>query len=66
MTKENHAKLEAMRPEAKNAYIAAKAQILETLKNMDLLKDASLSDEEKNTIYKLLDETAFMMKSEEI
>ncbi len=66
MTKANHDKLEALSPEGKDAYIAAKARILETLKKMDLLEGVSLSDEETNTIYTLLDETAFMMKSEKL
>ncbi len=67
MTKENHKKLEALRPEVKSAYIAAKGRILDVLREMDLFKGegASLTDEEKSTIYQLLDETAFLMKSEE-
>ncbi len=67
MTKENHKKLEALRPEVKSAYITAKGRILDVLREMDLFKGdgASLTDEEKNTIYELLDETAFLMKSEE-
>ncbi len=65
MTKENHKKLEALSPEGKNAYIAAKARILEALRKMDLFEGVSLTDEEKSTIYELLDETAFLMKSEE-
>jgi hypothetical protein len=65
MTKENHAKLEAMSPEGKNAYITAKGRILEALREMDLFEGVSLSDAEKNTIYELLNETAFLMKSEE-
>lgn len=55
MTKENHDKLEALSTEGKDAYIAAKTRILE---------GTSLTDEEQSTIYKLLDETAFLMKSE--
>jgi hypothetical protein len=66
MTKENHVKLEAMSPKAKSAYIAAKAKILEALREMNLFEDsASLADKEKNTIIELLNETAFLMKSEE-
>ncbi len=65
MTKENHAKLEALSPEGKNAYVTAKKKILDALREMDLFKGLSLSDDEKETIYKLLDETAFLMKSEE-
>ena len=65
MTKENHAKLEALSPQAKNAYVTAKGQILEALRQMDLLEGTSLSDAEKNTIYDLLNETVFLMKSEE-
>lgn len=65
MTKENHAKLEALSPEAKSAYIAAKRQILEALRKMDLFAGVTLTDGEKNTIHELLDETAFLMKSEE-
>ena len=64
MTKENHNKLEALSPEAKDAYIAAKARILEALGKMDLLESVSLSDEEKSTVLELLNETAFLMKSE--
>jgi len=66
MTKENHDRLEALSPEGKNAYIAAKARILEALSKMDLLEDVSLTAEEKSTIYELLDETAFLMKSKEL
>jgi hypothetical protein len=33
---------------------------------MDLLKDVSLTDEEKSTIYELLDDTAFLMKSKKL
>lgn len=66
MTKENHAKLEALSQDAKSAYIAAKAKILESLREMDLFEGArSLTDKEKNTIIELLNETAFLMKSEE-
>ncbi|MDF1883582.1 hypothetical protein JHD49_06480 [Sulfurimonas sp. SAG-AH-194-C21] len=65
MTKENHAKLEALSPEGKNAYVTAKGHILDALREMNLFEGVSLSDEEKTTIYKLLDETAFLMKSEE-
>lgn len=65
MTKENHAKLEALSPDAKSAYVAAKGQILEALRKMDLFAGATLTDEEKNTINELLNETAFLMKSEE-
>jgi len=65
MTKENHQKLEALSPEGKNAYIAAKARILEALRKMDLFESVSLTDEEKSTIYELLNETAFLMKSDE-
>jgi hypothetical protein len=53
-------------PEGKDAYIVAKARILDALGKMDLLEDVSLTDEEKNTIYELLDDTAFLMKSEEL
>ena len=65
MTKENHNKLEALSTEGKDAYIAAKKRILDALGKMDLLEGTSLTDEEQSTIYKLLDETAFLMKSEE-
>ncbi|PHR54092.1 MAG: hypothetical protein COA44_14335 [Arcobacter sp.] len=65
MTKANHEKLEALSPEAKNAYVAAKGHILDALREMDLFKGVSLNDKEKTTIYELLDETAFLMKSEE-
>jgi len=65
MTKENHKKLEALRPEVKSAYITAKGRILDVLREMDLFEGSSLTDEEKNTIYELLNETAFLMKSEE-
>jgi hypothetical protein len=66
MTKENHVKLEALSPQAKSAYIAAKAKVLEALREMDLFEgSASLTDKEKNTIIELLNETAFLMKSEE-
>lgn len=65
MTKENHKKLEALSPKVKSAYIVAKGRILDVLREMDLFEDASLTEEEKNTIYELLDETAFLMKSEE-
>lgn len=64
MTKENHDKLEALSPEGKAAYVAAKTRILEALGKMDLLEGVSLTDEETSTIYELLDETAFLMKSE--
>jgi len=66
MTKENHKKLEGLSPEGKDAYIAAKAMILETLGKMDLLEGVSLSKEEEDTVYALLDETAFLMKSESL
>ncbi|GIT99491.1 hypothetical protein [Sulfurovum sp. TSL1] len=66
MTEENHDRLEALSPEGKDAYIAAKARILDALGKMNLLEDVSLTDEEKNTIYELLDDTAFLMKSEEL
>lgn len=66
MTKENHLKLEALSPQAKSAYIAAKGHILEALREMDLFAGAgSLSDKEKTTIIELLNETAFLMQSEE-
>ena len=65
MTKENHKKLEALSPEGKSAYVTAKGRILDALREMDLFEGVSLTDNEKNTIYKLLDETAFLMKSEE-
>ncbi len=66
MTKENHVKLEALSQEAKSAYIAAKAKILESLREMNLFEGAgSLTDKDKNTIIELLNETAFLMKSEE-
>ncbi|MDQ7044039.1 MAG: hypothetical protein Q9M34_11000 [Sulfurimonas sp.] len=65
MTKENHIKLEALSPEGKNAYVAAKGRILDVLRNMDLFEGVSLSDKEKTTIYELLNETAFLMQSEE-
>ena len=65
MTKENHDRLHALRPEAKDAYIAAKKRILEAIGNMDLLEGTDLSAEEIETIYELLDDTAFLMKTEE-
>lgn len=65
MTKANHEKLEALSAEGKNAYITAKGHILDALREMDLFEGASLTDKEKTTIYELLDETAFLMKSEE-
>ncbi|MDF1878549.1 hypothetical protein JHD46_02715 [Sulfurimonas sp. SAG-AH-194-C20] len=65
MTKENHIKLEALSPQGKNAYVTAKKQILDALREMDLFEGVSLSDKETATIYELLDETAFLMKSEE-
>jgi hypothetical protein len=66
MTKENHVKLEALSPEAKSAYVAAKGHILEALREMNLFEGAaSLTDQEKSTIIELLNETAFLMKSEE-
>ncbi|MDP3301873.1 MAG: hypothetical protein Q8S36_07915 [Sulfuricurvum sp.] len=66
MTKENHVKLEALSPEAKNAYITAKGHILEALREMDLFQGSgSLTDKEKSTIIELLNETAFLMQSEE-
>lgn len=66
MTKENHLKLEALSPEAKSAYVTAKGHILEVLREMDLFEGAgSLTDKEKSTIIELLNETAFLMKSEE-
>lgn len=66
MTEQNHKKLEALTPEAKNAYIHAKGRILEALREMDLLEGVSISEAEKNTVYELLNETAFLMKSEEV
>lgn len=65
MTKENHVKLEALSPHVKSAYITAKGQILEALRKMDLFQGLSLTDQEKSTIYELLNETAFLMQSEE-
>ncbi|MDF1877319.1 hypothetical protein JHD47_05765 [Sulfurimonas sp. SAG-AH-194-L11] len=65
MTTQNHAKLEALSPAGKNAYVAAKKKILDTLREMNLFEGASLSDEERTTIYELLNETAFLMQSEE-
>ena len=65
MTKENHDRLQALRPEAKDAYIAAKTRILDAIGKMDLLEGVSLSEEEQNTIYELLDDTAFLMKTNE-
>ncbi|MHB8099070.1 MAG: hypothetical protein ACYDD5_05750 [Sulfuricurvum sp.] len=66
MTKENHLKLEALSPQAKNAYVTAKGHVLEALREMDLFEGAgSLTDKEKSTIIELLNETAFLMKSEE-
>ena len=62
MTKENHDRLHALRPEAKDAYIAAKKQILDAIAKMDLLGGIALSKEEIETIYELLDDTAFLMK----
>ena len=66
MTKENHDRLEALSSEGKDAYITAKTRILDAIGKMDLLKDVSLTDEEKNTIYELLDDTAFLMKSKKL
>jgi hypothetical protein len=66
MTEENHNRLEALSPEGKDAYITAKTRILDAIGNMDLLKDVSLTDEEKSTIYELLDDTAFLMKSKKL
>ncbi|PHQ90683.1 MAG: hypothetical protein COB42_04785 [Sulfurimonas sp.] len=63
MTKANHEILEALRPEVKSAYITAKEHILDSIRKMDLFKDTSLTDEERNIVYKLLEETAFLMKS---
>ena len=65
MTQENHAKLEALSPEGKNAYVTAKKQILDALREMNLLEGVSISEQERATVYELLDETAFLMKSEE-
>jgi len=65
MTQENHAKLEALSPEGKNAYVTAKKQILDVLREMNLLDGVSISEQERATVYELLDETAFLMKSEE-
>jgi len=65
MTKASHEKLEALSPEAKSAYVTAKGRILESLRKMDLFEGTSLNDKEKSTVYELLDETAFLMKSEE-
>ena len=65
MTKENHNRLQALSPEVKDAYIAAKARILDAIGKMDLLEGVSLTQEEQNTIYELLDDTAFLMKSDE-
>ena len=65
MTKENHDRLHALRPEAKDAYIAAKKRILDAIAKMDLLEGVSLTQEEQTTIYELLDDTAFLMKTEE-
>jgi len=64
MTKENHDRLHALRPEAKDAYISAKKCILEAIAKMDLLEGVELSDEEQETIYELLDDTAFLMKTD--
>lgn len=66
MTKENHDRLEALSQEGKDAYIAAKARILDAIGKMDLLENVSLTDEEKSTVYDLLDDTAFLMKSEKL
>ena len=65
MTKENHDRLQALSPEVKDAYIAAKARILDAIGKMDLLEGVSLTQEEQNTVYELLDDTAFLMKSDE-
>ena len=65
MTIENHDRLHALRPEAKDAYIAAKTRILDAIGKMDLLEDVSLTGEEKNTIFELLDDTVFLMKPNE-
>ena len=65
MTKENHDRLHALRPEAKDAYISAKKRILDAIAKMDLLEGVSLTQEEQKTIYELLDDTAFLMKTEE-
>lgn len=66
MTQGHHDKLEAMRPEAKDAYIAAKARILDAIRDMDLLTDTMLSEEEKKTVMELLNDTSFLMQSEEL
>lgn len=65
MTKENHDRLQALSPELKDAYIAAKTRILDAIGKMDLLEDVSLSEEDQNTIYELLDDTAFLIRSDE-
>ena len=66
MTEKNHDRLEALSPEGKAAYIAAKTRILDAIGKMDLLKDVSLTDEEQTTVYELLDDTAFLMKSKKL
>ena len=66
MTKENHDRLQALSPEVKDAYIAAKTRILDAIGKMDLLENVSLTEEEQSTIYELLDDTAFLMKSDEL
>lgn len=66
MTEANHKKLESLSPDAKNAYVTAKGRILEMLRETDLFEDVTISDAEKTTVYELLNETAFLMKSEEI
>lgn len=65
MTEVNHAKLESLSAEGKSIYITAKGRILNTLREMDLFEGRTLSDAEKSTIYELLNETAFLMQSEE-
>lgn len=65
MTKENHDRLHALSPEAKDAYITAKTRILDAIGKIDLFEGVSLTQEEQNTIHELLDDTAFLMKSDE-
>lgn len=62
MTKENHDRIQALSPEVKDAYIAAKTRILDAIGKMDLFEGVSLTEEEKNTIYELLDDTAFLTR----
>ena len=66
MTQENHEKLNRLNPEVKEAYISAKTRILETIAKMDLFEKSSLSQEDRDTIIELLNDTSFLMKSEKL